>query len=186
MKSLRKMLLCSLLVLITSCATKEHLAFQNQEFLKEVLLSQVPNSDYHGDWYLANSQEIKGKYTIDEFVPKGETVENWTRLFTYQNFARYYYSQSSPEIMMNSLKTLMEKRCPGIEWKIVQKSETDVLYEYRIVNCPGNPDQHEIARIIFGKWNIWRLAYTEKVATLPEETRTKWIKYLSEPKVFQK
>ena len=80
----------------------------------------------------------------------------------------------------------MEARCPNVKWKILSKSETDILYEWQVTHCNGKPDQTEIARIIYGKWNIWRLTYTEKVAVLPEETRTQWIKWLAEPEVIQK
>lgn len=77
----------------------------------------------------------------------------------------------------------MGQRCPGVVWNIIREREDDILYEYHFVQCAGHPDQHEIARILYGRWNIWRIAYTQKGAPMGEQERLKWIEVLSEPSI---
>ena len=81
--------------------------------------------------------------------------------------------------MMNALRADLERRCPGVRWSIVKREEGSLLYEWQITNGGSNPDQHEVARILYAKWNVWRLALTAKVRPLPLDTRSKWISWLS-------
>lgn len=77
----------------------------------------------------------------------------------------------------------MEQRCPGVVWNIIRERDDDILYEYHFVECAGHPDQHEIAQILYGRWNIWRIAYTQKGPPMGEQERLKWIEALGEPSI---
>jgi hypothetical protein len=90
---------------------------------------------------------------------------------------------ASPKAMMTGLKELMEKRCPGVVWNVIREGDTDILYEYHFTDCGDQPAQQEIARILYGKWNIWRLAYTQKGAPMDEQERLRWVEALSEPRI---
>ena len=132
-------------------------------------------------WVTGNSQTIEGKYEINELIPEGETIQNWSELITIQNFASM---SGTPEQILEQLKVIREKACPGsTEWNIIDKNEHSILYEWRAKPCAGYPEQHEIARIIDGNWNRYRIAYTAKVTEIPTKKRTATIQGLSEATV---
>ena len=136
------------------------------------------------DWDLQHpySQAVPGKYSILELVPKGQTIDNWTELLTKQNFDKKSLDPS-PEDFMSKLKALRQQRCKNVVWKVLQKTSSSILYEWRMANCPPHPDQHEIARIIDGKWNRFRIAYTAKVKEISPDERKKWIDIFSAAEV---
>jgi len=128
-------------------------------------------------WKIAYRGETKNLYII-EYVPKGDDIENWKELFTYQNGGKNHF-EHSPEKMLNALKAQREKECPGTtEWTVIEQTENSILYEWQAKPCLSWPEQHEIARIIFGKYNWFLLHYVAKVHELAPDTRTKWIKLL--------
>ncbi len=154
-----------------------------------IIASMIPQ-DVRGSaeepaWQHAFSNVVRGEYAIDEFVPAGDSIDSWTRMFTQQNLRRKRSSPASATRMMADLRTIMEKRCPQVSWSIIRESDADVVYEFRIADCAGQADQHEIARILYGKWNIWRLAYTEKRPQIDEATRQQWITALNAPKIVR-
>ena len=127
-------------------------------------------------WKQANHAEKRG-YLIIEWVREGDAINNWKELFTYQNFG--LHGKRTPEDFLNELKTLREKECPGVtEWNVIEPDENSILYEWRAKPCMSWPDQHEVARIIFGKHNLFLLRYTAKVKELEPDTRTHWINLL--------
>ena len=160
------------LFLGVGCATTQH----RQEAIRW--------SFENAHWVLGYSKEVKGKYSIIEFVPKGETVEDWSELVTIQDFANI---SGSPETFLNQLKSLREKLCPGSTiWNVIAKDEHSILYVWKAKPCAGWPDQHEISRILDGKWNRWRIAYTAKVQEISKEKRNKWIQSLSKATIEEK
>lgn len=128
-------------------------------------------------WQIAHGAETK-HLRIVEYVPKGDDIENWKELFTYQNGGKNHFDHS-PEKMLNGIKALREKECPGVtEWTVIDKTENSVLYEWHAKPCLTWPEQHEIARIIYGKYNWFFLHYDAKVHELSPDMRAKWIKFL--------
>lgn len=61
-----------------------------------------------------------------------------------------------------------------------------MLYEWVLKDCPPDADQHEIARVAYGKFNIFRLAYVAKVSALDAEKRASLIKELSTAKIIRR
>jgi len=77
-------------------------------------------------WKIAYRGETKNLYII-EYVPKGDDIENWKELFTYQNGGKNHF-EHSPEKMLNALKAQREKECPGTtEWTVIEQNENSIL-----------------------------------------------------------
>src|SRR5262249_28800514 len=127
--------------------------------------------------------EIPKQYSIAEFIREGDDIKNWKELVTLQNYVPPW-GGPSPEDALNGLKAVREKNCPGVTtWNVIARDETSILYEWQAKPCLGWPDQHEIARIIYGKYNRFLLRYTVKVDEMPPEERTKWIGILLQAKI---
>lgn len=119
------------------------------------------------------------RYTILEFVREGDDVDHWKELVTLQNFDRSR-GYRSPTETLDKLKEAREKECPAVtEWNVIDKQENSILYEWHSKKCLDQPEQHEIARIIYGKHNVFFLHYAAKVQKLTSDTRAQWIKSFS-------
>jgi hypothetical protein len=152
--------LCLFLWIVVPVATAEELTFA-----------------LGSDWKTASAHEEHRQLMI-EFVRKADDINNWRELFTYQNFAK---GKQTPEEFLNKLKAAREKECPAATvWNVIEQNESSILYEWRAKPCLGWPEQHEVARIILGKNNLFVLHYVAKVNELAPDTRTKWIKILQE------
>ncbi|HHT9111624.1 MAG TPA: hypothetical protein ACFYDZ_10780, partial [Candidatus Brocadiaceae bacterium] len=81
-------------------------------------------------------------------------------------------------------KAIREKDCPGATvWNVIEKDENSILYEWQSKPCLGWPDQYEIAKIIYGKYNRFQLRYTTKVYQLPPDKRDEWIEKFRDYKI---
>jgi hypothetical protein len=130
-----------------------------------------------GDWDLANSAGTS-KYQIMEFVRKGDTLKSWKELVTVQNLAKTRRFRS-PEDTLKDLKALREKECPAsTEWNVIEQDKNSILYEWHAKTCLGQPEQVELARIIYGKYNVFVVHYATRVHELSEETRVTWTDWL--------
>lgn len=136
--------------------------------------------DLSPDWQVANNSETHDA-TIMEFVRKGDNINNWKELVTFQNFARKgnlapHGPMPSPEDFLDAQKALREKECPGATvWNTIEQDENSIVYEWQAKPCAGWPEQHEMAKITYGHYNIFILHYAAKVHELAPATHAKWI-----------
>lgn len=117
-------------------------------------------------------------YELTRFVISGESITNWTEALETFNTLRKNY----PPTIEAAYKTQMElrkKKCPDSVFNIIQQDTASILYEIRTSNCPPNPDEHSLTRVLYGNTNVFSLIYTNKVKELPADKRDEWIKYLS-------
>ena len=142
------------------------------------------------EWSVGN-QKRDSNQIATEFVRAGENINNWTVLFTAQ-FLRKPSSVDPIEVLVPKMHQETSKRCPGMTWNVIaRQSASDsepesMLYEWTIKDCPPDADQHEVARVLYGKFNVFRLAYVAKTTTLAPEVREKWIKELKAAKIVRR
>lgn len=125
---------------------------------------------------------------ILELVRPDEKIDNWTELMSVHTSSK----QAIPEPIdayVRRIEGELSKLCPSIVWNVIERQlptetvEASILYEWKIKNCPPEADQHVIARVLYGKFNIFSLSYAAKTQSLPPEKRDKRIKALSEAKI---
>jgi hypothetical protein len=116
------------------------------------------------------------------YVPREESISNWTKQFTIQFHEDV---KASPIAWMTDLRSLMQKRCPGSYWQVLNQDSASVLYEWKISGCGGNPNQHEIARLLKGNDGLHRIAYVEHASTIDPAVRDQWIKAFSDAYVHK-
>jgi len=136
----------------------------------EVLQFELPT-----DWKIA-ARSMQHRILTVAYTHHGENIHGWTEQFTYQN-GGLSLGAHSPTEYLDNLKALREKECAGVtEWHVIEQKEDSLLYEWQAKPCLAWPDQHEIARILYGKHNVFILRYASKGTDLAPEIRTKWIK----------
>lgn len=115
---------------------------------------------------------------IQEYVLKGETVNNWSEMVTVQAFFGLQLKTTPEEFMSSMIKQLKESS-PNLVWSVISKSGKDIMFDWKVTNCPGEADQYEIDRAISGSEAIWFLHYATKKLPVSSGKRDEWIKLLS-------
>ncbi len=135
-------------------------------------------------WNLGWSQNT-GDSIFEEYTLEGETVENWSELVTIQFFPGLQ-KQTNPDIFEASQKRNFSLVCPGINWKSIEQTETERMWEWSIQECAGQPDQSEIARMVRTEegFHLWH--YAIKKAPLPADKRGLWVNKLKAIKVIKR
>ncbi len=127
------------------------------------------------DWWIGYKADVGAVRNI-EFVLPGERVENWHELVSFQFFGDPAFP--SPQAAMEGLRALMKERCQTTVWNVLRQDENSALYEWRSSDCPGQPDQHEIARFLRVKDGTYRIAYVAKTKEILSSRRNQWIELL--------
>ena len=134
------------------------------------------------DWEPASASNAHHA-ALFEFVRKGDNINNWKELFTFQHGRRKAYPPSSQQYL-DALKALREKECPGATvWNTIAQDENSILYEWQLTkpcgSAPGEAqagvEQHEIARAIYEKDVVLIVHYAAKGHDLAPDVRTEWI-----------
>lgn len=142
---------------------------------------------FEGDeptWKIGHVVDKPPLYALAEFIREGDDIDNWRELFSIQNFSASSWRFASPEESLDAMKTSREQRCPGAtQWNVIDKSSDSILYEWMAKSCQGWAEQHEVARMMYGKHNRFFIRYVGKIYQLPSDTRSKWIKRLAEGRI---
>ena len=138
------------------------------------------------NWEVASHQETRDTLLM-ELVRKGDDINNWKELITFEQLPRTKKSPGAPDSWLDNVKAFREKECPGVtQWNVIQQDEYGILYEWQLTKpCASAPsasqavEQHEIARVVYGKYNIFVLHYAAKGPGLTPEAREKWLDWIS-------
>lgn len=130
------------------------------------------------EWTLAR-RSGDAAVTMREYVPPGEGVDEWTRFVSVQTFAQAKVPWPGADRAMTECRLLLQARCPGATWTVLREGEGDALYEWQIRGCPGEPDQHEVGRIVRTGSTWSRVTFTVK-GQMDAVTREAWLRRLSE------
>lgn len=133
-------------------------------------------------WKLGYAPKPTQQGWIKEYVRPPQTVDNWTKLITLEFLNG---NTTPPKEFMGELEARMRKRCPGVQWQIIEAQKTRVIYEWKIDDCSGQQNQNEIAELLRGDYGLYRAAYTEKVPSIDPATRKQWIQWLSQAKIIK-
>lgn len=150
-------------------------------FLSQASVAQgslpIPDVE-NGRWELAYSQ-VEKEGAIFEFLPKGETLEDWNEMVTVQYFSyELIAGKISPLEFMMKVRSDTTELFPSVQWNVIAAKDSEVVYEWSLAGSPLADDQHEIARLADETLGISRLAYVKKTGRLPHEERAKWLHWM--------
>jgi hypothetical protein len=138
--------------------------------------------DFELGWKVGHHTEVPNQSYLTEFIREGDDINNWRELVTIVNHK--VLGDFSPENVFLGIKLKIEKDCPNVtEWNVIEKNKNSMLYEWQTNPCLGFPAQHEIARIISGKYNVFQIKYTARGYQLPPDQRAKWLKIIAGSKI---
>ncbi|MCC6758925.1 MAG: hypothetical protein IT395_04790 [Candidatus Omnitrophica bacterium] len=138
---------------------------------------------FDGRNWIVGSHDANEQQSITEYVPEGETVDNWTELVTISEFFGLQ-DQITPTQLMTSMMQMAEENCSGVKKNILQTEGTEsILFEWETKGCKaeipgGSAPEFDISRIIVGKDRIFIMQHASKKA-LTAEKRDQWIMIIS-------
>lgn len=143
-------------------------------FVNENLITTAP-AGYHVGFRNKSDDGL-----ITEWVPAGETVENWTEMVTVQVF---YHLKGSPEAFMNNLEARWQRSCPGADkaMPIVNAVENGYPTLVWLLSCPQNPASGKVEITWFkamqGNDSFYVVQKAFKFAPSKQQV-TRWVGYL--------
>lgn len=121
-------------------------------FSGETMLLPIP------DGFVEGFTNTDGAYTITEYVPEGESTEDWTRMLTVQLFR----DANSMDVMefLDALAASLAAACEGSESSLVAEGETSGLPTVQaLFFCPGQEGGTEeevfLAHVIGGRDSLY-------------------------------
>ena len=115
-----------------------------------------------------------------ELTRPDETVQNWTELFSKQRFPLMSRTQATVKGMADTMHESLKKTDGLVQFEILSESPTSIAYHWRTRTTEQNPAQHEIAKVIKGQKDFYRVAYVKKTGELTETEFAKWKKVIGE------
>ena len=158
MKSLLLALLCA--PLLTGC-------------LSAPLETTVVPVDLQG-WEGRGVDLGRGRGTITELHPPGESLDDWTQLVTLQFLEG---SERSPREAMDVLRSAMQARASAdvsVTWRVLDETDTSITYEWSIAGSREHADQVELARLLEGQDGLHRVAFAKHGVAFSAEERARW------------
>lgn len=134
-------------------------------------------------WKLGWSQNKDGG-VFEEYVLDGESVENWSELVSIQFFPGLE-EKTNLDIFEAAQKRNAALVCPSIKWEPIYQAEDERIWKWSITECPGQPDQSEIARLkrTDEGFHVWH--YAIKKSPIPLEKEEIWLEKLKAFKVVK-
>ena len=125
---------------------------------------------------------------LTEYVPRGQTVHNWTELVTIQAFDMANPDDFSPRELMNELMASLKTKCANrLRWRVMHTRGNRVVYEWGIRSCEPYADQNEVVLIAQGEHTMFRVAYTRRGSDLmPSAERTVWRRRFLEANIVRR
>jgi hypothetical protein len=136
----------------------------------------VDNKDWEIGW--SNKTERSAMY---EFVPKGQTVQNWKELVTLQFYPGM--QDRSAADFMKSFLALLQSDEPLAKAEMISSSPDDTMMEWNVLGSKQNADQFELDRVIRGKQGLHMIHYAVKTSSFSSADRSKWLNFLRSAKL---
>ena len=111
------------------------------------------------------------------FVIQGTSADVWAQAFEILEIPKKGQPKTAAQ-WFEALKASGEEHCPGGMWGVVQEDETSILYERTTAACDGNPAQHSLNRVLYGKKKVFVLIFTSAEA-LEAADREAWVAVLA-------
>lgn len=125
-------------------------------------------------WNLAYQNADK-TISVAEYVPEGQTIDNWKELLTVQAFP-HSDTNASPETLATAVKISIQQQCPKQFADLgTVKAGDQVFYEWFVKGCAKVSDQHEIARILTSGNSYYSIHYAVRQSALTNAERAKWV-----------
>lgn len=132
-------------------------------------------------WKVAHRYDNgKGNFVI-EYIPSGETLENWSEMITVQYFS-YAFLKSGPSSagqFANKIRLTIEKQYNNVNWKVLDKTPESITVEWKFPHgVGGHPPEYDIMKMVTTDKGLHQISYATRVTKMDPEQRLKWIDFI--------
>ena len=117
---------------------------------------------------------VNKKQVIIEWVPPGETVQNWSELVT-MHIIRNTSRTLTPLKLAEITKEEFKKTCANVTQKIISITTNSALIERTTTSCAPARDEYSIIKIVNGLRSTTLITYAS-TSQFSKADREKWIK----------
>ncbi len=126
-------------------------------------------------WELARASRGLDVGDWREWVPAGQSLQNWTRLISRQLI---YTGPVNAAAYARQNAEQLTRYCDSLAFELLEYDERSALYELSSVGCASLPNYTEIARLVLGDVGLHRAAYAVSGRDLTDEERENWLGWL--------
>jgi len=134
-------------------------------------------------WKVAHHQVSRTNDNL-ELTLKSEEIQNWSELFSKQRFPMMSQTGGSVEGMVDAMHQSLKATDPNVEFTILAKSPDAIVYHWMTHATDDHPPQHEVAKIIKGQKDFYRVAYVKKTDRLGDSEFKHWCKVIGEARLI--
>lgn len=128
-------------------------------------------------WSLGYSK-VNADFALAEYVIKGESVNDWNQLFTYQKFTYLFPEQVTPVRFADEEVNQLRAKKYELTYNVLESSHQEAIMEFRIIK-PEVEQQNELQRIVRNnQGQIIVLHYVIKKLDMGDKERKAWINTL--------
>lgn len=128
------------------------------------------------EWEVGWQNKTDDLYII-EFVKKGQDVEHWQELITFEFYPGLQKKINCSQFANGFIRHLKETEPKARVSSYLDKPD-NVIIEWVLNGSTKNADQDELDRFIYGKQGLHVVHYVKKTKSLTVAERTKWMKFL--------
>lgn len=129
------------------------------------------------EWTLKNKEE-NGDLLLAEYTTKGETINNWTRLFTLQFFKFELKKGVTPDMFADAEISPLKEQGYKVNYKKIKMGPQEGIIEFQVQE-PATEQQDELQKIIMSSDNkLTVVHYVVKKQDMGDTERKKWVDVL--------
>ncbi|MDH4157601.1 MAG: tetratricopeptide repeat protein [candidate division Zixibacteria bacterium] len=128
-------------------------------------------------WVVGYIKQEKSQ-TLIEYVPAGETIEDWSELISTRYYPGLYKASSAVDVYDVMHKAAMEN-CAGSHWLPLVQGSMNIIYEWNNEACAeAGAAEYELARIFVSDRGIHRIAYACRSRDTFKAGKNRWMDVL--------
>lgn len=126
-------------------------------------------------WELGNRTRVPGIGFLQEMIPEGEAMENWSKLVSVEFLDN---QQVDIEEFARNLAELRKEQCAERTFELLETDAYNAYYTFSSLDCPQMARYSEISRLIMGEAGIHRVSFATRERPLTGEERQHWLSVL--------
>jgi len=145
---------------------------------EHVMPTEFVSIDLDGRGWRCNYRINNQLVNTAEYVLPNEQIQNWTELVNVQRLHGHAKRGVPLKQVVEGMMASLKKSNPDRQFRIIDEQPKSILFEWKTGGGEQSAAQHEIVRMFSAVNDIHRMAYVQKVPSLPGEERNKWVAIL--------
>lgn len=156
----------------------------NDEDIEWEVLDQMEIEFDDQEWYVNYEGEEEEGIFIREYLPEGETPEDWNEVITV-HFMEGLQEQSLDDIVDQIEDEALQNGIDedNLEIDILEEENDELIYEYFREENDTMPGLHELARVMRADDGVYILQYANGDVKMDNEQEEEWMELLQEAKI---